>query len=466
MDLLRSKGGVRLVRYGITADQKYLAGEFLDAYDATVINGNMVAHIPSALGQFLTDKTAQLSGPKPFIIDPLTHAFQHDPSMVKTKRERGGTEVMETKSSILKMSEAFGEPVRSRVGEQALLPSDFDDPGISRDFCERVVDFQVCTIEKEARQQKSWKYLEYLEVKEMRPAVVIAPYFWMATGTIDEWQPRNIRFVECARDFAGGVPLCAQIVVGRDVLADDTKRDRLAEAYGNSPCDGILLWVDQFSEQEVSTKHLLGFGRLVRRLTRDFGKPVINLYGGYFSILLCRLQELAALQGVCHGLEYGEDRSVVPVGSGLPMAKFYLPAHHRRLRYGQAVRAVRDVYSGFESVAAYHNTICACAECKSVVKSDPAKDFGAYGVSRPITFRRRGGVVTLDYPTEETKDHCLRHYLHVKRREFDHAASLTNREVAEDLMKHHGLAERLLGESESYYLKAWAQAVETLANEA
>jgi hypothetical protein len=465
MDLLRFEGGVHLVRYGISADQRYLAGEFLDAYDATVINGNMVAHIPAALGQFLADRTSRETGPKPFIIDPLTHAFQHDPSKVRTKRKRHGEEVEETKLSIAKMSEAFGEPVQSYAGKQAVLPSDFEDEGRSREFCRRVVDFQLNRIESEAQQQKSWKYLRYLGVQNMKPAVVIAPYFWMTAGTVEEWLPRNIWFVECARNFAGTVPLCAQVVVTRDVLVDDAERDKLAEEYGSSPCDGILLWIDQFPEHEVSAKHLLGFGRLVGKLSRTFKKPVINLYGGYFSILLSRLPELATLQGVCHGLEYGEDRSVVPVGSGLPMAKFYLPAHHRRLRYRQAVRAVRDIFGGFESVEAYHSRICACAECQSVVRSRPAEDFAAYGRSRPITFQRQGGVVTLDYPTEETKDHCLRHYLHVKRTEFEEAHSLDSRAVAAELTERHKLAARLMGD-EAYYLKAWAAAVTQLASAA
>ena len=466
MDLLHSEGGVRLVRYGISADQRYLAGEFLDAYSATVINGNMVAHIPAALGQFLTDRTARETGPKPFIIDPLTHAFQHDPSKVRTKRMRDGKEVEETKLSILKMSQAFGEPVQSRVGEQAVLPSDFADEARSREFCERVLDFQLNTIERQARQQKSWKYLQYLGVQTMKPAVVIAPYFWMTAGTMDDWLPRNIWFVECARDFAETTPLCAQVVVTRDVLTDDGERDRLAQAYGTSPCDGILLWIDQFSEHEVSAKHLLGFGELVRKLTREFAKPVVNLYGGYFSILLCRLEDLAFLQGVCHGLEYGEDRSVVPVGSGLPMAKFYLPAHHRRLRYPQALRAVRDIYGGFESAGAFLRNVCACDECRSVVQSDPAQDFAAYGRSRPIRFRRRGGVVTLDYPTKETKDHCLRHYLHVKRQEFEDARSLTTDQVAANLEEHHSRAARLIGKNEVHYLKAWAEALQQLAGAA
>ncbi len=464
MSLLDSKGGVRLVRYGITADQKYLAGEFLDAYNGTVINGNMVAHIPAALGQFLTDRTTHEGGTKPFIIDPLTHAFQHDPSKVKTKRERDGKEEEVVKSSIRKMSEAFGEPVQSNVGEEAILPADFNDKKRAREFCERVVRFQTDTIESQAQQQNSWKYLKYLGVTSMKPDVVIAPYFWMTSGTIEDWLPNNIWFIECARDFVGSVPLCAQVVITRDILLDDKERNKLAERYGNSPCDGILLWVDQFSEHEVSPNHLRGFGQLVRRLTRTFKKPVINLYGGYFSILLCRLPELGTLQGVCHGLEYGEDRSVVPVGSGLPMAKFYLPAHHRRLRYDQAVRAVRDTYGGFESVEAYLTNICKCDECRSVVRSNASEDFRAYGVSRPITFKRRGGVVTINYPIEETKEHCLRHYLHVKCREFSEANALTSREVATDLREQHKSAVRLMGQSEAGYLKAWADAVEQLAD--
>jgi hypothetical protein len=453
------------VRYGISADQRYLTGDFLNTYEATVINGNMVAHIPAALADFLGDRTTQSSGVKPFVIDPLTHAFQHDPSKVRARRTTAHGEEEHTKSSILKMSRAFGEPVSSRVGAEAVVASDFRDPGQLADFCSRVVEFQIGTIEREARAKRFWKYLEYLRIEQsMKPAVVIAPYFWMTPATLDRWLDINVSFIDCALGQSGGLPLFAELVLTDDVLMDQESSRLIARRYGDSGCAGVLLWIDSFSEQEASVARLLAFARLARTLTRTFGKHVINLYGGYFSILLCQVPELAILSGVCHGLEYGEDRSVVPVGGGLPMAKFYLPAYHHRLRYPDAVRAVRRL-GGFASAADFHDLVCSCPACEGAITQDPGTEFAAYGRTNPVQFRRQDQVVTLNYPTKETKDLCLRHYLHTKRREFEAAADARACDVAEELDGLYDGAARVLGDAGASYLRNWAIALRTLSSE-
>src|SRR5208283_56264 len=61
--------GPRLVRYGIAPDQKYLLDPFAVTYDQLVVNANMLAHLPSAMSEFLSARCR-----KQFIIDPQTHA--------------------------------------------------------------------------------------------------------------------------------------------------------------------------------------------------------------------------------------------------------------------------------------------------------------------------------------------------------------------------------------------------------
>jgi hypothetical protein len=48
--------GLHWVRYGIAGDQKYLLGQFADTYDQLVVNANMVAHMPAAISQFLSQQ--------------------------------------------------------------------------------------------------------------------------------------------------------------------------------------------------------------------------------------------------------------------------------------------------------------------------------------------------------------------------------------------------------------------------
>lgn len=72
--------GLHLVRYGTPADQKFLLGEFVKTYDQLVINANMVAHAPAALASFLLQRAKN----KPYFIDPQTHAFQHDITLLES----------------------------------------------------------------------------------------------------------------------------------------------------------------------------------------------------------------------------------------------------------------------------------------------------------------------------------------------------------------------------------------------
>jgi len=456
--------GLHLIRYGVGADQRFLAGEFLGKYDIAAINGNMVAHTPAALARFLGERTASPQrATKPFIIDPLTHAFQHDPSKVMSRTpspEDDEEESPRVKLSIRRMGDAFGEPVQSALGSRPILPSDFSQEAVRAGFCERVVRFQLDTIETAAQSSDSRKYLEYIGLGAIKPTLVVAPYFWMTAETIDDWLPRNLDFVKHSRAPANGTRLFAQVVITKDILTDEGKRSRIAVAYADADCDGVLLWIDEFSEHEATEDELVGLGELARSLS--VRKPVYNLYGGYFSVLLCQLSDLKLLGGVCHGLEYGEDRSVVPVGGGIPMARFYLPRYHRRLRYPDAVRVARAL-GGFRSVQSYFDTICSCAECHAVISSEPARDFAVYGVSKRVRFQRKGHVVTLDYPTPETKEHCLRHYLHVKHSEFEDARGKNSAEVVKDLDALFAHAAQQSARDQPRHLRDWASAIRRLA---
>ena len=65
--------------FGTFAEQRYFIYPSPDTYTGVIINANMVAHAPSGLAAFLLEKTRK---DFPYIIDPLTHAFQHDVSIL------------------------------------------------------------------------------------------------------------------------------------------------------------------------------------------------------------------------------------------------------------------------------------------------------------------------------------------------------------------------------------------------
>jgi hypothetical protein len=214
----------------------------------------------------------------------------------------------------------------------------------------------------------------------------------------------------------------------------------------------------------MSYDHLLGFATLAKGLSQQHGKKVINLYAGYLSVLFCQLPELKqVLQGACHGLEYGEERGVVPVGGGIPRSRFYLRPYHQRLRFDDAVRAIRDL-KGFSSADSFFDKVCSCPVCTQEILDDPVNDFSKYGESRPVQVKRGSQVVTLNYPTPATKGLCLRHYLYNKQREFKEATALTAAEAARDLGELQPRAARLLGTGDAAYLGNWARLIGELSS--
>ncbi len=438
-----------MIRYGISPEQKYFSKEFIGTYDVLVFNGNMIAHIPTAIAKFIGDRL----GIKEFIIDPLTHAFQHNPEKLSTKDTDGK---LVLKSSIVKMAKAFGAPIEDKVNKhETILPKDFKDTELRKDFCGRVLRFQKDTIQEQADKQDFMKYYKFMGINSIEPILLIAPYFYMTENTIDKWIDLNIKFINLSKEIFPDKLIFAQLVISSEILSNENKLTKIIKKYGNTDCDGILVWINEFPEHEVGFYLLKGFIQLVKSLNKDYTKEVYNLYGGYFSVLLTSIPQQFKLSGVCHGLEYAEDRGVIPVGGGLPVSKFYYPPLHKRIRHNEVVRILR--HEGYlDNPETYYKNVCNCRVCRETLKEDISKNFGKYGEARPITFRRKNQIVTLNYPLPKTRDLCLRHYLHNKEKEFKEVQDLTKEGVITNLKKNLNTCERLFGLEESaVYCKDW-----------
>lgn len=434
--------GPHVLRYGTPKDQKHLLGEFLETYDQLVINATMVAHMPGAIASFVIQRAK-----KPYFIDPQTHAFQHDVSHLESTSERSKGEI---KRSVKRLLKRYGEPVEKIVDEERrfVLPEDFSDEKLRKDFANRVVDYQLNTLSEHALSSEDSKYYQFLKDKgivgntEFRPSFVIAPYFCMESNTLDKWIDLNLSFAEDTKEIASekNVPFAVQIVISQKLLLNPKQIDTLVERYTALETGAFLIWVDSFSEQESSEEALAALVELADRLRKK--APVVNLYSGFFSALLVHAGILA---GATHSLEYGEKRPVVPVGGGIPVAKFYVPCLHTRLAFRTAVRAVRSL-GGFESIEAFHNNVCDCKRCKEIVNNDPDQDFLAYGRTKV-----KGGR---QYPIMETMDNSVRHYMWSKANEF--AEGLNVQQVLGELRSAADSLRKDVGVENTEHCRIWA----------
>lgn len=403
------------------AEQRYFVYPDTATYRGALINGNMAAHAPTGLAAFLLERTAGLE----YVIDPLTHAFQHDPAHVQN--EDGAP-----KASIGKLAESYGDLFARIVGRKPLLPNDLADEGQLKDFVERCLLFQKSQLAEAMAASPSMKYLEK-SVDELRPAMLLAPYFYMSETTLDEWLPLGLKCISLAQDMQGSGPIMAAVVVSQGVVLDRSLRQKLIEALRASPAAGFFVWVDDLDEHAAGMAELAGLLELARGLRQGGAKQVVNLHGAYFSVLASGVLGGGAFSGVAHGPEFGESRSVVPVGGGIPIARFYLPGLHQRIKYRDALQYL-TAKGWLASAGVFHEKVCGCPECRQALAGD-AGGFVKFGIAEVKQVRRRWGMVNIDFPTPETKERCLRHYLQRKKLEYTFAGEAQRDVVLDDLRR-------------------------------
>lgn len=454
--------GQHIVRYGIAADQEYISGDFLDTYDQLVINANMVAHMPGGLASFFLKNARD----KPFFIDPQTHLFQFDIGNLyssSSKKDKKGRPLL--KRSIKRLIERYGGPLQNVVADkhESILPQDFtDQEGMTQAFCEGVLKFQREEIAEAAQKKDSAKYIKYAADKNgampsnWTPSLLVAPYFYMTSSTRKKWLKANIDCAKYSIEFAGDIPLAVQIVTSRDIFTDEDYRKKILDAYSQLNPRVFLLWIDQFSEHDSPETYLTEYIKLIAQLGKV--APVVNLYGGFFSIALMRCRITESLAGVAHGIGYGEDRGVLPVSGGIPWAKFYFPSLHKRLLFRDAIRAAHAL-DGLINADNYYEKVCNCEECLSVIGDNPVIDFEEYGKTKPVVVKRTLTPIVIDFPLPETKRHCTRHFMLTKKRE--HEDAITRDSLLAELAEGK-LLERTLGLDSVSHCSVWENVLSSL----
>lgn len=440
--------------FGTFAEQRYFIYPTRNTYYGVIVNANMAAHAPDGLAAFLLEKTAHFR----YLIDPLTHAFQHHPSAVSTLDEHGDRVV---RSSIQKLALAYGEPFRKMVGVEPLLPDALlKSPRLVQDFVGRCLEFQSSQIAKPMSQSDALKYFD--GPVNLRPYALVAPYFFMTETTLSRhWIPVNKACIEAAISLKGRHRLYAAIVVSQGVVTSHKARTIVARELGNLPVDGFLIWVDDLNEYEAGLDELTGVLALARELRNGNKRDVINLHGGYFSILAGGVLGSGCLTGVAHGPEFGEHRAVVPVGGGIPIARYYVPKLHLRCRYGDAVAILTAKKWLSGSAKDFHKRVCSCDACKQVLDGAVA-NFTRFGESNVKMVKRRRGMVRMEFPTAEAKINCLKHYLEIKNLEYKFSSTASQDDILENLKQGLDEFQSAAGIEGVAHLERWKQVLTEL----
>ena len=426
------------------AEQRFFIHPTPDTYKGVIINANMVAHAPAGIATFLMEKTQNLN----FIIDPLTHAFQHDIKYIMSGEE--------VKSSIGKLAEEYGSIFSDNVGKKPIHFSDFNDIKKRKEMATRCINFQRKKIQSFRETEEIDKYLTDSE-KILEPYAVVAPYFYLTEINYKNWLPLMKECVSDALEIKETKEkLFVAIVISQGVLSNRDIINKISSSFSN--VDGFLIWIDNFDEQNASISQLKDLIHLCQKL-KKVSKTIINLHGGYFSVLMAGNLGKSLLSGVAHGPEFGEYRSVVPVGGGIPIAKYYIPKLHARIKYRDAL-SIFQMFEWLKDHETFYKHVCSCCECKKVI-SNNIDNFTKFRKSTVKEVKRKNSTIRLEYPIRETKERCLRHYLNVKKHEYIQSAKSSKEELLNQLKSNKELFEPVVGIDFISYLEKWKRALDS-----
>lgn len=433
---------MHFLRYGTAAEQRYMR-DYQHTFDGVAINGSMLAHISKGISAFMHKDIN-----KHFFIDPMTHSFQH--RMDKIQNSAG-----EIKSSIRKLIEIYDEPITLVINKLRPIRSiDFNPRNIPT-FVKNVLDFQHFHLKRNLDSEYS-DYIEYMGLFR-EPSFLIAPYFYMQAENYQQWIDLNKKLIDETlkkKSSFKGKKIFGEIVIDRKLLLDRQLINKLIEIY--SKADGLIYWIDGFEETEADELELEAVKWLIEEYKKKYpSKQIISLYSGYFSELLLG----RGLDGIVHGLEYGESRDVVPVGGGIPLSKYYLPDLRKRISAATMLRLLKLLK--INSPKLFHSKICSCRVCMQIIHNNVIEDFNKYIQSKPdpviIRYKKSGNIREIFYPERASKELCLFHYLEVKNNEFKFISKDGIANKIRDLRNTYDKYKEYLPEEEITYLLRWAK---------
>ena len=448
-----------IYHYNTPAEQRYFLGELRSLYDMIAMNGNIVSHAPAGVAAFLA--TAN----KPYYIDPQTHAFQHKTNHLKRNTaKQGEPRNYEFKPSIVNLAkDRLGGPFAGVIdSDRPLQPPDFllssgkFNTTVIEQVCVGTTNFQTNTL-IESLGEEEREFVE--ETGDLLPEFIVAPYFYLSPNHYKRWLDITSICYSTTKGLVKDRPVFLCLAISRGAL--HLGLASLLSTVASLKPDGILLWIDEHEEESLAEHEVRSYIELLSSL-KNSTDVVYNKHGGYLSVILGHKEIGPKLDGVAHGINYGESRSIVPIGGGIPMARFYFPSVHSRLRWGDALYIAKGK-DWLSTATAYRANVCKCARCVALIKEKgtPDQAFAEYGKSKPVSRRHPSGtIVSLDFPTKEAKQAAAQHYLFNKAHEFELNGSMSLREILDHFSTTYNAISEVTGDDLISHLEVWRGVLE------
>ncbi len=247
---------------------------------------------------------------KKYAIDPRTPIFQAD------------FERHQIRPSHREMAAVHGSSVEGVFKDRPLQPTDLTVPIIT-DMAKSVVTFQKEFAAQSAEKAEKYAKLAGDEVEEhyAGPHFLIPPYFRSAQHS-DPWYPISLSLARAAASEKEGYRLAAVIHLTSDF--PESEFGLLASDYADDNFDGLIIFINDLREYSAHQSALTQYARLVEAL-RQTQKPLLGLFGGFFTLMLRKI----GLDCFSNGVGYGEYRNSGYYAGGQAVRRYYVPKLHR-----------------------------------------------------------------------------------------------------------------------------------------
>ena len=245
-----------------------------------------------------------------------------------------------------------------------------------------------------------------------RNYILLAPYFVMTHINSAEYIVNKKLLEHAIQIKRNNEKLYAVIAIDKALLSNIDALKRIIKDYiqYSDKIDGYAIWITDFDETEEdvdSLKRFIGFLYTLKKLSK---KHIINLYGGYFSLMLSKL---SIIDAIVTKMCYRQRRSRCTISGGHPIEWYYFPLVKTKID----IRTVASIVQMDETLK------CRCPICSGhfdeIVKKELTKPRSA---------------------TRELK----KHFLYVFNDEVKHVFETSLGELLDELKQNYDKAEEYI----------------------
>lgn len=420
-----------ILRLGSHAEKDYIE-KTLKQFDGVIVGANLLEASPAATTSLLF--TLQSKTGRPYYIDPMTYAFGAyvDPETgkvrtdldwiksdqkIRGKKGQKGETKRDFKSSYRKLAHTFGPPFSTAVEQSvAVGPKDFGSEQMVDDICNRILQYQAERLRNVFREDSD---AAAFADDVPAPAVLFAPYFYIEESKADEWIDLNRRLALSSVKQAGNATVHIIVSCHRETLTNEELSATLIKNIAECKPKGVWLWFSRFDEHSATHSELSALRSWVEQLSPTI--PVYNMHGGFFSLALSRF----GMQGIAHGVGYGEQKDVVPViGQSTPTVQYYVRSLHSKYSVPQINRCFTVLK--VRTPEDFFRTICDCVICKGII----GKDLSAFARFGDIHYSTPKSKRAAQTPAAAKR--CRFHFLLNRIKEREYVSKNTIMDIVKD----------------------------------